>query len=743
MTNPMGTLHHLHANTITSRLLLLHNGNRRSHHQFQSFYTGITRRTPTIKSIRRLVHVQAATSSVHDIIDKNYRPQCTAAVHKKSMIQCRFHSSSEMVVDDPNWKNKPYQEIDFFGEPITFLHDNKNNDTIIDPAKVTESHDEYLVGVITRGKSCKGGGGDEGLDLQAAHSMAIIWSKLFHCAWDLRSNAPMLGVAAVAPLLANAGVRYVEQVDDMLRRGAAAAVGDEQQDEVALQFMDLARGILDEFGDNDKMLTQRERMHLKILSNLLKDNRRKALADIMVLLCVCPGDALAMHCGLELAHSLGDARAAMKLGGNAAAYWNERSQLGIMHAPGYFIGSSMIALGLSSVGGAGNAVAERLAVVALNKDDDNTGGLASYALAHVFESEGRSSEGNSAIIGSDGAENVEGCGHLFFDSKLMGIGARFALDRDGLDVEKTVVRLYDVSFSRVLSYHDVDSHETTSTSLRHVPGNVRSGVRGVANTIMGKFNLFGSTTSTKDPKEDTDDNSNESVDAASPKPFSTEDVLTWLPPTPQLLTDATLLLLRMTISGFVNGDDIRWHALRRAWKVLVENPDRSQFKDGNCGPVSVLQSMPLAYVASSLLLEECADNISEINKIVSLCGRMMRLGRHANDENNNYEIFDDDEAWQDLAQKIYQLEQSTEAWDLDSRAFFERLVCHVACMSDDYDTICLARAVCSESITLRSNSPEVWWRYGIVLDKLGDHEAADNARSTSISLGRGEGGKFG
>jgi len=486
-------------------------------------------------------------------------------------------------------------------------------------------------------------------------------------------------------------------------------------------------------------------MHLKILANLVEDKRREALIDIMSLLHVCPGDALAMHCGLELAHSLGDARAAMKLGGNAAAYWTERSQFGLMNTPGYFIGSSMIALGLSAVGGMGNAVAERLAVVALNKDADYTGGLASYALAHVFESEGRSSEGNSALVGPDGVGNVEGCGYLFFDSKLMGIGARFALDRDGLDVKKTVMRVYDSSFSRVLSYHDVaGSSSSACSTLKRVPGNEHSGMRGVANTIMGKFNLFGSaTTPTEGSQEDGvgDESSTKGVDAnSSSDPYSAEDVLTWLPPTPQLLTDATLLLLRMTISGFVNGDDSRWHALRRAWKVLIESPDMSQFKDEYGGPVSVLKSMPLAYVASSLLLEESGESTNQTNQILSLCGKMMRLGRLAKDEYD--EIFDDG-AWQDMARKIYQLEQSTDAWDLDTRAFFERLICHVACMSDDYDTICLARAVCSESITLRSNSPEIWWRYGVVLDKLGDHEAAENARSTSISLGRGEGGNFG
>jgi len=58
----------------------------------------------------------------------------------------------------------------------------------------------------------------------------------------------------------------------------------------------------------------------------------------------------------------------------------------------------------------------------------------------------------------------------------------------------------------------------------------------------------------------------------------------------------------------------------------------------------------------------------------------------------------------------------------------------------DYESLCMARSICSEGTTLRGNCPEMWWRYGAVLDMLGDEVAAENARAASVSLGSGEGG---
>jgi hypothetical protein len=79
-------------------------------------------------------------------------------------------------------------------------------------------------------------------------------------------------------------------------------------------------------------------------------------------------------------------------------------------------------------------------------------------------------------------------------------------------------------------------------------------------------------------------------------------------------------------------------------------------------------------------------------------------------------------------------------WDFDLRQFLEYALIHASLQVGDYESLCLARAICSEGTTLRSNCPELWWRYGRVLDMLGDDVAAENARAASISLGSGEGG---
>jgi hypothetical protein len=79
-------------------------------------------------------------------------------------------------------------------------------------------------------------------------------------------------------------------------------------------------------------------------------------------------------------------------------------------------------------------------------------------------------------------------------------------------------------------------------------------------------------------------------------------------------------------------------------------------------------------------------------------------------------------------------------WDFDLRQFLEFALIHAAMEVGDYESLCLARAICSEGTTLRSNCPELWWRYGRVFEMLGDEVTAENARAASISLGSGEGG---
>jgi len=53
----------------------------------------------------------------------------------------------------------------------------------------------------------------------------------------------------------------------------------------------------------------------------------------------------------------------------------------------------------------------------------------------------------------------------------------------------------------------------------------------------------------------------------------------------------------------------------------------------------------------------------------------------------------------------------------------------------------LARALISERTALRTGSAQLWVRYAVVLERLGDHDAADMARKNAYAMGIGRGGK--
>ena len=82
-------------------------------------------------------------------------------------------------------------------------------------------------------------------------------------------------------------------------------------------------------------------------------------------------------------------------------------------------------------------------------------------------------------------------------------------------------------------------------------------------------------------------------------------------------------------------------------------------------------------------------------------------------------------------------------WEIEAKPLFEHAVCFAALMAEDPGSLCIARAICSKGVTLRQNSPEEWWRYSLILEKLGDDIAATQAREASMSFGAGEGGYFG
>ena len=478
------------------------------------------------------------------------------------------------------------KEMDFFGEPVTFTMSKSSNASL--RQEVMAVHDEYLLGVLSYGKMCRGGGGDEGLEVQAAHSFAMVYAKFLNVLFENYEEfqfAPKLAVAAVMPMLASAGVDYVRHVDGLLSRAANSS--DDLFVDNNKQLLSLAQNAVSVLchSDNNVTSTTREAdtedailwnrlkeeltppeiLHLEAMDFLLQDKPKEALQTFIVLLTRSPGDALALMSALELSYRLGDDKSAALLSGCVASYWSERAKTigGVMDSPGHFLGSSMIALGFAAASGEqGNSTAEGLATAALSQDYEASGSVAARALCTVYEAEGRSSEGQSVVIGSDGSQNVDGSGWLFNDSRLMGFGARFILDRDGLRANESALRLYDSAFSRVF-----ESCNDPVNVLRKSPGNERTGIQG----FMNRFNPFKNNNSEELDIDNEHDSSEYKMNGtkATGDEYSLEDVLTWLPPTPQLLTDATILLLNLTINQHLSGNDKRWIILRQSWLTYL------------------------------------------------------------------------------------------------------------------------------------------------------------------------------
>ena len=643
------------------------------------------------------------------------------------------------------------QESDFFGEPVTFLNNEKKNNDPKNDLNVTHDktdrnrdtniqklmslHDEYLLGVLSRGKSCSGGGGDEGIEVQSAHSMAMVFapylSMLQNYQQQHKKTVPRLVVSAVMPILVNAGVQYLQKIDNLFRHTTTPEV----------QLLEMANDAISILNEPtlSKQITPPEMLHLEALQYMVNDQQMEALNKLLVLLTRSPGDALAIHCALELSFTLGSKSSALNVSGCSSTYWSERARnsgSGILNTPGYYLGSSMIALGFA-VGNTGSSLqsAEGLGVAAQSNDAEMSGSVSAYALCNVYDAEGRSSEGQSTLIGSDGSQNVDGAGWMFFDSKLMGLGARFVLARDGMRAPETALRLYDIAFRRVLSLH----LKTDGVILRKSPGNERTGMRGIFN----RLNPFHQNQSSIDNDSLTSEQQQEMQIANQiHEEYVIEDVLTWLPPTLSLVTDATLLLLNLTVYGFVKADDLRWSELRKMWIKALSEEETSTLSD-NSFSLRSLQNRPLTYAACSLLLRD-SDNASihsyiqpNVNEILFEAGTALGLGNPiANTESKT------SAEWSKISQSLYSLYPVIRSWNSETRFLLERLICYVSCQTDDYNGICVARSLCSEAITLRSNSPDVWWRYSLVLDKLGDYDAAESARNTSYSLGKGEGGNI-
>jgi hypothetical protein len=458
-----------------------------------------------------------------------------------------------------------------------------------------------------------------------------------------------------------------------------------------------------------------------------------------------------------------------------ASYWNERRG-GIIQAaiPGYNISSAWQAVGFA-VGGR-REEAEQIAERNLSKDKRNTGAVTTWALAHVFDAEGRVSEGISFLANHDGIRNYEGCGLLFFDCRLTGYGAMFSIDREqrGRGRRSSARRLYDSNFERVFEYSGFAQGKAWTRPLRKAPiawvQRDNDGEGSAAATFFKNLLGSGETAEEKLAKSETQIVVRETlppslnIDAFDP---SCEDVLTWLPPTPPLLTEATLVLFRLTLGGTVSTKDVRWDSLRNSWRTFLglQKDEHGNFR--------TLEHFPLACLAASILLpveDTGGDKVGNGRMAIGLhmLGDMLDIG--------NMAVNDDEEMTTDL-QVIAELEPNFwlpaeeglrkewreivdhlasgldgintddkvtrslrfEHWDFESRPVVEHAICYAACRSGDIESLSVARCISSRGVTLRKNSPEEWWRYSIILGLLGDQVASENALAVAVNVGSGQG----
>lgn len=467
--------------------------------------------------------------------------------------------------------------------------------------------------------------------------------------------------------------------------------------------------------------------------------------------------------------------------GSVASYWNERKGGIITPAiPGHAMASAYIALGLAV--GSRIEEAEQMAARAMKQARKVSGGIASWAQAHVFDAGGRVAEGISALANNDGVANYEGSGLLFFDCRLSGYGARFSLDREERGRGRSkAFRLYQAHFDRVLEYSGFAAGRPWQQPHQRAPIawvdrkaiEIGEYEDEQGSSLMGS--LFGGV---KEHAKDTDGYEvilkgesapSTRVDGWEP---SCEDVLTWIPPTPQLLTEATMLLLRLTLNGIVSRRDPRWLHIRNAWQVLLSMQTKYD---------SSLMFSPLASMAASLVHPpsdtggdmigsgRLADGLHAMGRKLELGGQGQEPEQQTtalrealaerepdfwlpvadNDRSEWKAIFDDlasaIDGFGDVSNGQHDVNPTLRfsAWTFDARPLLEHSVVFAACKSGDTESLCYARSICSQGVTLRPNSPDEWWRYSIVLGLLGDEIASEDALNNSINVGSGQGARSG
>ena len=291
-----------------------------------------------------------------------------------------------------------------------------------------------------------------------------------------------------------------------------------------------------------------------------------------------------------------------------------------------------------------------------------------------------------------------------------------------------------------------------------VPRSVKDDVKGAVKGIFS--GLFGS---------DKSESEIPSQRETKPQKRSTEAVLTWLPPSPQLITHATALLLRLTLDDAIFSSDSKWGDIKVAWESLLQNERGNSLTRVDQTPI---EFMPLALVAASLFFEPqtlykkpISTQMEMAMKGLHQMSKLMKLGQPKiqTTTTNDCKNVQTDE-WKEVLTCLSHAIDPTRwempsgvssrtylppahstpgtelGWDFDTRQFLEYSLCHAAMKAGDYESLCVAKAVCSEGATLRSNCPEMWIRYAKIMDHLGDNVAAENARAASVSMGGGEGG---
>jgi hypothetical protein len=691
------------------------------------------------------------------------------------------------------------------------------------------SFDGTTLCIISRGSANLHTGNDaSGPDVRAYHASSLAWSELLRHAYEWNSSndcvvggleqedtqlvsyittAPMLVVATVAPVLAQGGSHYVRKIDKLLLSSTTCDSSSISSPPSLLTMAHKAVSHRDAVFVPSKqapgiqlsselqhqsalhhLLTPRERWHLHALYQLLNNNHREAMGAYLRLLELYPGDLLGLSLALDVAYTLGDSSAALRAATNVSTYWTERDGGAMRLQKSHTVQNmaiSLIAVGLSSSSVSSRAsTAERLAETALARDADGTGGTSVWALSHCLASEGRSAEMVSKLAGYDGTQFYEGCGYLHFSSRMKGYGSIALLDRKGAGADRSAVRLYDGGFGSVLEYSGYNAQGLEGggkdSSLRDLraPSSIKKDVAGALGSMLtGWFSGDDKNSSAVGDSKQKDDS--DPSQQQKPKLLhgrTVEDVLCWLPPSPLLLTYATAVLLRLTLSGAISESDDRWADIKAAWTLTIKEKNDESSN-------TPIEYMPLAMVAASLVINPSELHNKEVSRPLKSAmiglhefGKLMKLGQlkvvptlspSSSGTSSSVEDWrivmshlararDNDKRWEmptGISSSTYIIPNSADVlsdnsptsshqigWDFDLRQFLEYALIHASLQVGDYESLCLARAICSEGTTLRSNCPELWWRYGRVLDMLGDDVAAENARAASISLGSGEGG---